>query len=61
MCFSNGADRDRMCFAWEDEEVLGEGIERLARVIGALQSEQRDGGAQSSVHHATENGAKEFW
>ncbi|KAF9734582.1 aminotransferase [Paraphaeosphaeria minitans] len=54
----------RMCFAWEDEDVLGEGIERLARVIRTLQREQQDGGAQSaqsSMQHATEASAKDFW
>jgi DNA-binding transcriptional MocR family regulator len=28
----------RVCFAWEDEENLEEGIRRLARVIGVLKS-----------------------
>jgi hypothetical protein len=53
-----------MCFAWEDEDVLGEGVERLAQVIRTLQSEQHDGGAgpaQSSMQHGTEASAKEFW
>lgn len=54
----------RMCFAWEDEDVLAEGIERLARVIRTLQNEQQDGGAQSaqsSLQHATKASAEEFW
>jgi hypothetical protein len=53
-----------MCFAWEDEDVLAEGIERLARVIRTLQREQQDGGAQSaqsSMQHVTEGSAKDFW
>ena len=27
----------RLCFSWEDEEKLGEGIERLARTVGRMQ------------------------
>lgn len=53
-----------MCFAWEDEDVLGEGIKRLAQVIRALQREQQDGvaqSAQSSMLRATEASAKDFW
>ena len=55
-----------MCFAWEDEDVLAEGIERLARVIRTLQREQQDGVAQSApssmpMQHATEASAKNFW
>ena len=26
----------RICFSWEDESMLAEGIQRLARVIGAI-------------------------
>ena len=58
------ADADRLCFAWEDEELLAEGIERLARVIRTLQSEQQDGGAQATgrpMRHVTEASAKDFW
>jgi DNA-binding transcriptional MocR family regulator len=29
----------RLCFAWEEEEALREGIERLAGVISAMQNE----------------------
>ncbi|KAF1980520.1 PLP-dependent transferase [Bimuria novae-zelandiae CBS 107.79] len=57
-------DISRLCFAWEDEDVLAEGIERLARVIRTLQSEQKDGvahSAQSPMHHATEAATKKFW
>lgn len=53
-----------MCFAWEDEDVLAEGISRLARVIRTLQSEQQDGGAQAaqlSMRSAGEASAKDFW
>ncbi|KAJ4288541.1 Valine--pyruvate aminotransferase [Kalmusia sp. IMI 367209] len=51
----------RLCFAWEEEDVLAEGIERLARVIRTLQNEQQDGGAQPPMQHATEDSAKNFW
>ncbi|KAF2437776.1 PLP-dependent transferase [Karstenula rhodostoma CBS 690.94] len=55
----------RMCFAWEDEDALAEGIERLARVIRTLQSEQQDRGAQSAQsatqHGTTVASAKDFW
>jgi hypothetical protein len=62
--FSSCANCDRLCFAWEDEELLAEGIERLARVIRALQEEQQAGDAQParrSPHHAAETKAKDFW
>ncbi|KAF2469871.1 PLP-dependent transferase [Lindgomyces ingoldianus] len=51
----------RMCFAWEDIELLGEGIERLACVIRSLQNDQKEN--NSTMQLATENrgGAKNFW
>lgn len=33
----------RVCFSWEEEDKLGEGIERLARVIRRMQAGDRDG------------------
>lgn len=39
----------RVCFAWEQEDLLAEGIERLSRVIRDMQSEMdRDGVERSS-------------
>lgn len=38
---STGEDFERgirLCFAWEDEEKLGEGIERLARTVRRMQT-----------------------
>ncbi len=29
----------RLCFSWEDEEKLGEGVERLARAVRRMQAE----------------------
>lgn len=49
----------RVCFAWEDEEKLAEGIERLARVIRSLQNEPETG--NQAMQPATESGAKDFW
>lgn len=31
----------RLCFSWEDESVLEEGIERLGRVIEGMQRDSR--------------------
>ncbi|CAI6336357.1 unnamed protein product [Periconia digitata] len=51
----------RVCFAWEDEDMLAEGMQRLARVIRKLQAEQ-DGHQQvTSDATATEDSAKDFW
>lgn len=33
----------RLCFAWEEEELLYEGIQRLSKVIRSLQNEQMEG------------------
>ena len=33
----------RLCFSWEDEEYLQEGIQRLSRVIRTMQNEQLAG------------------
>lgn len=30
-------DKVRLCFSWEAEELLVEGIQRLARVVGRIQ------------------------
>jgi hypothetical protein len=49
-----------MCFAWEDEDMLAEGIERLAHVIRTLQDEQA-WNIQLSMQPATETSAKDFW
>lgn len=31
----------RVCFSWEEEAMLAEGIQRLARVIGRMQKKRR--------------------
>ncbi|KAF2194499.1 PLP-dependent transferase [Zopfia rhizophila CBS 207.26] len=49
----------RVCFAWEQEEKLAEGIERLARVIRSMQNDK--GGNDQTMQHATGEGAKDFW
>ncbi|KAH8708441.1 pyridoxal phosphate-dependent transferase [Phaeosphaeriaceae sp. PMI808] len=48
----------RICFAWEDEDMLAEGISRLATLIRKMQKEANDDG---SGPVATEGVAKEFW
>jgi len=50
----------RVCFAWEDEDLLEEGIERLARVIRRLRNEQKEHG-HPSTQCATRESAKGFW
>ncbi|PSN74566.1 PLP-dependent transferase [Corynespora cassiicola Philippines] len=53
-------ERDlRICFAWEDADMLAEGIKRLAHVIRSLLNEQ--GGEGRSTRQAAEAGAKDFW
>jgi hypothetical protein len=49
----------RVCFAWEEEEMLDEGIERLARVIRTLLKEQM--GGEKIGEKATREGVKDFW
>ncbi|KAF2120152.1 pyridoxal phosphate-dependent transferase [Lophiotrema nucula] len=48
----------RLCFAWEEEDALAEGIKRLARVIRSLQNEE-EGASGPRMQPATE--AKDFW
>jgi DNA-binding transcriptional MocR family regulator len=46
----------RLCFAWEDEEKLAEGIERLARVLKAMATEKEsDGGKTRTAGGSEEN------
>ena len=35
------ARKVRVCFSWEEEAMLAEGIQRLAQVIGRMQRDQR--------------------
>jgi hypothetical protein len=49
----------RLCFAWEDEEQLTEGIERLAHVIRSLQNEKPGDGKPKQS--AEKGGAQDFW
>lgn len=37
----------RLCFSWEEEDVVIEGIERLARVMRRMNEEYKDGGKLS--------------
>jgi hypothetical protein len=54
-------ERDiRVCFAYENEDMLAEGIERLALVIRSMQDEG-EAGNQTAQPTATEEGAKDFW
>lgn len=39
---ANFPNEVRLCFAWEDEEKLGEGIERLASLVKLMLAEKRD-------------------
>ncbi|KAF1995637.1 PLP-dependent transferase [Amniculicola lignicola CBS 123094] len=50
----------RICFAWEDEKILAEGIERLASVVRSFQN--GEGGAGSGEMKPGEQEAvKDFW
>ncbi|KAF1947420.1 PLP-dependent transferase [Clathrospora elynae] len=50
----------RVCFAWEDEDVLAEGIERLAVVLSRMLAEQAD--AKKPARFATPSeDAKDLW
>ncbi|KAF1831674.1 PLP-dependent transferase [Decorospora gaudefroyi] len=51
----------RVCFAWEDEAMLAEGIERLAAVIGRMLIEEADGGQPTRRATAKEEDAKNLW
>jgi len=42
-------DKVRLCFAWEEEELLPEGIQRLSRVIRAMQNEQLAGHGANDI------------
>ncbi|KAJ4337294.1 Valine--pyruvate aminotransferase [Didymella glomerata] len=50
----------RVCFAWEDEDALIEGIERLATVIKTMQHEQNTTGSYK-IRLQVEQEAKNFW
>jgi len=54
---------DRICFAWEDEDMLAEGIGRLGRVIRTILDEQGGSGQPGPMtpRDGTESHAKEFW
>ena len=43
----------RLSFAWEEETAITEGIERLARVIGNMQTRRRDGNDQEVARAIT--------
>jgi DNA-binding transcriptional MocR family regulator len=51
----------RVCFAWEEEDMLAEGIERLATIISRMLNEEANGG--QSTHHmaAQKEDAKNLW
>lgn len=50
----------RVCFAWEDEDALIEGVKRLATVIRTMQSE-RDLTGSYKIRLQVEQEAKNFW
>lgn len=39
----------RLCFAWEDEDKLAEGVERLARVLWRMLDEMKKKKSEQSV------------
>ncbi|KAH9872285.1 hypothetical protein IAQ61_005120 [Plenodomus lingam] len=52
----------RVCFAWEDEDMLAEGIERLARVIGRmLDEEDTTSDDNAALTPTTDAEPKSFW
>lgn len=51
----------RVCFAWEEEDMLGEGIERLASVISRMLKEDANGGQKPSRPVTCEDDAKALW
>ncbi|KAF2874131.1 pyridoxal phosphate-dependent transferase [Massariosphaeria phaeospora] len=51
----------RICFAWEEEDMLAEGIERLARVIRGLQNEQDKASEATRPQVAEGESVKDFW
>lgn len=46
----------RLCFSWEDEDKLAEGIQRLGRVIARLQNDSR--GNESTFKERSGKGSK---
>ncbi|KAH6644650.1 pyridoxal phosphate-dependent transferase [Boeremia exigua] len=50
----------RVCFAWEEEDALVEGIERLATVIRTMQHEQNTTGSYK-IRLQVEQESKRFW
>jgi len=52
------AQNVRLCFSWEDEWKLEQGVERLGRVISRMQSEgeSRTGDGVASLQPHTDNG-----
>ncbi|KAF2735695.1 PLP-dependent transferase [Polyplosphaeria fusca] len=51
----------RVCFAWEEEDALAEGIQRLGRVIRSLQDEDGMDSVPAMQPAASGEGAKDFW
>ncbi|KAI4701123.1 hypothetical protein J4E89_010699 [Alternaria sp. Ai002NY15] len=51
----------RVCFAWEEEDMLAEGIERLATVINRMLKEEANGGQATKRAAAQEEDAKGLW
>lgn len=45
----------RVCFSWEEEHRLVEGIERLARVVRTMQAGDRDGEVDVSASSPVED------
>ncbi|KAL6156600.1 Valine--pyruvate aminotransferase [Exserohilum turcicum] len=57
-CFGNDI---RVCFAWEDEDMLVEGIERLASVISRMLQKDANGGQKLTRPVTCEDDAKALW
>ncbi|RMZ68613.1 aminotransferase [Pyrenophora seminiperda CCB06] len=57
-CFGNDV---RVCFAWEEEEMLAEGIERLATIISRMLDEEATGGKAKQGAAAQVGDAKDLW
>ncbi|KAF5849250.1 hypothetical protein GGP41_006188 [Bipolaris sorokiniana] len=51
----------RVCFAWEEVNMLAEGIQRLADVISRMLSEEANGGHSTKRPASQEQDAKALW
>jgi DNA-binding transcriptional MocR family regulator len=51
----------RLCFAWEEEEVLTEGILRLGKIILAMQNEEEGANARQIGSPTKQGDQSAFW